>query len=95
MISFDFDFEEPRGKRSFLSLAAMLTTCLSSRSYQSIMNDETLCDDLTTLNHNSSSSIFYRSMSIQYLSQKYFLSSENERMNLMGCLFLQKIIQHR
>ena len=54
------------------------TTCLSSRSYQSIMNDETLCaDDLTTLNHNSSSSVYYRSLNIQYRSEQYLISSEN------------------
>lgn len=52
------------------------TTHLSSISFQSIMNDETLCDDLTTLNQNSSSSILYRTLNVHYISQEYVLRSK-------------------
>lgn len=54
----------------------MISTRLSSRSYQSIMNDETLCDDLTTFNQNSSTSILYRRFDIHYISQEYVLKSK-------------------
>jgi len=50
----------------------MITT---TRSFQSIMNDETLCDDLTTLNQNSSSSILYRTLNIHYISQEFIFRS--------------------
>jgi len=39
------------------------------------MNDETLCDDLTTLNQNSSSSILYRTLNIHYISQEFIFRS--------------------
>ncbi len=54
----------------------MIATRLSLRSFQSIMNDETLSDDLTTLNQNSSSSILCRTLNIQYISQKYVFRSK-------------------
>jgi hypothetical protein len=56
----------------------MITTRLSSRSFQSIMNDETLYDDLSTLNQNSSSSILYRTLNIHYISQKYIIRSSKK-----------------
>jgi hypothetical protein len=56
----------------------MITTRLSSRSFQSMMNDETLGDDLTTLNQNSSSSILYRSLNIHYISQEYVFRSKKK-----------------
>lgn len=56
----------------------MITTSLSLS--QSIMNDETLlCEDLTTLNQNSSSSILYRTLNIQYISQEYIIQSKGEK----------------
>ena len=61
-------------KRTF-SLT-MITTRLSTRSFQSIMTDETLGDDLSTLNQNSSSSILYRALNIQYITQKYIIRSK-------------------
>ncbi len=48
---------------------------ITTRSFQSIMNDETLCDDLTTLNQNSSSSILYRTLNIHYISQEFIFRS--------------------
>ncbi|CAF0871262.1 unnamed protein product [Adineta ricciae] len=54
----------------------MISARLSSRSYQSIMNDETLGDDLATFNHNSSSSMLYRRFNIQYISQEYVFRKE-------------------
>jgi hypothetical protein len=49
---------------------------ITTRSVQSMMNDESLCDDLTTLNRDSSSSIIYRRFNIQYLSQEYVFRSK-------------------
>jgi len=43
-----------------------------------MMNDETLGDDLTTLNQNSSSSILYRSLNIHYISQEYVFRSKKK-----------------
>ncbi|UJR27307.1 hypothetical protein I4U23_008601 [Adineta vaga] len=54
----------------------MISTRLSSRSYQSILNDETLCDDLTTFNRNSTTSILYRRFNIHYISQEYVFRKE-------------------
>jgi hypothetical protein len=51
---------------------------ITTRSFQSIMNDETLCDDLTTLNQNSSSSILYRTLNIHYISQEYVFRSKKK-----------------
>jgi len=42
------------------------------------MNDETLYDDLSTLNQNSSSSILYRTLNIHYISQKYIIRSSKK-----------------
>ena len=47
---------------------------ITTRSFQSIMNDETLCDDLT----NSSSSILYRTLNIHYISQEYVFRSKKK-----------------
>ncbi|CAF0851377.1 unnamed protein product [Rotaria sordida] len=55
----------------------MISTRLSSRSFQSMINDETLYDDLTTLNQNSSSSILYRTLNIHCISQEYIFRKEN------------------
>ncbi|CAF2738851.1 unnamed protein product [Rotaria sp. Silwood2] len=55
----------------------MISTRLSSRSFQSMINDETLCDDLTTLNQNSSSSMVYRTLNIHCISQEYIFRKEN------------------
>ncbi|CAF4569669.1 unnamed protein product [Rotaria sp. Silwood1] len=55
----------------------MISTHLSSHSFQSMINDETLCDDLTTLNQNSSSSILYRTLNIHCISQEYIFRKEN------------------
>jgi len=56
----------------------MITT---TRSFQSIMNDETLCDDLTTLNQNSSSSILYHTLNIHYISQEFIFRSIKKSKN--------------
>ncbi|CAF3419460.1 unnamed protein product [Rotaria socialis] len=55
----------------------MIRTLLSSRSFQSRMNDETFSDDLTTLNQNSSSSILYRTLNVHCVSQEYIIRKEN------------------
>ncbi|CAF4293589.1 unnamed protein product [Rotaria socialis] len=55
----------------------MIRTRLSSRSFQSRMNDETFSDDLTTLNQNSSSSILYRTLNVHCVSQEYIIRKEN------------------
>ncbi|CAF3394468.1 unnamed protein product [Rotaria sp. Silwood2] len=55
----------------------MISTRLSSRSFQSMINDETLCDDLTTLNQNSSSSILYHTLNIHCISEEYILRKSN------------------
>ena len=53
---------------------------ITTHSFQSMINDETLSDDLTTLNQNSSSSILYQTFNIHYISQKYiFQSKKNKR----------------
>ncbi|CAF2140955.1 unnamed protein product [Rotaria magnacalcarata] len=55
----------------------MIRTRLSSRSFQSRMNDETFSDDLTTLNQNSSSSILHRTFNVHCASQEYVIRKEN------------------
>lgn len=54
----------------------MIRTYVSSRSFQSIMTDETFGDDLTSLNQNSSSSIFYRTLNMRYISQECIIRSK-------------------
>ncbi|CAF1424178.1 unnamed protein product [Adineta steineri] len=68
------------------------TTHLASRSFQSIMNEETLCDDVTTLNQNSSSSILYRKFNIHYISQEYIIRKESSSQMIKSQSFDPEVV---
>ena len=59
----------------FVFVKMMITTDLSSRSLQSKTSDDTLCDDLTTLNQDSSSSILYSTLNFRSINQEHILRS--------------------